>query len=86
MLGALSAPTFACRFRVDGLRGGGIHAIVGVTGTDQPERVLPIRIKEITMIEQLFGISSNIVTGSGTLLQSVVDWVQQLLGNVLDTF
>jgi hypothetical protein len=39
---------------VDGLRGGGIHAIVGVTGTDQPDRVSPIRIKEITMINDLF--------------------------------
>ena len=38
------------------------------------------------MISQLFGISSNIVGQSGGLLQSVVDWIQQLLTNVLETF
>lgn len=66
--------------------GGGIHAIVGVTGTDQPDRVSPTRIKEITMINELFGLSSDVVNGFGGLASQVVAWIGTLLGDVIGIF
>ena len=69
-----------------GLKPCGIHAIVGVTGTDQPDRVSPIRIKEITMIDAIFGLSSDVLDGAGGVAGDIIWWINDLLTKVIEVF
>lgn len=87
MHGALSAPTFACRFSGGWLEGAARSVPLLVSQARTNRIVSPqYESKEIIMIDTIFGASSNLVTGLGGIITSLLGSLQSIFNDIAGLF